>query len=248
MDARGPRASSSTTPWTYRFLRARATRSRAARPRSSRTSSPSECWGCRAHELRPLRRPARDPAHRARVPRRALHAGGGARDSRSRRARLHRRTGTRSSSSAGRARCPRSRRGSGSSSSRSSPRSSATRWRRRRCGAHWAARAAASGARGARRPSRCGTRTATATRERAVAVGRRSTGTKIAVPHADGADVLVVTAEGGRHFAVAGVRRDDRAGARAGPDAAARSRVRFDGAPARSSTGDASAAPGTRSR
>ena len=50
------------------------TRSRAARPRSSRTSSPSASWGCRADELRPDRGPARDQAHRARVPRRALHA------------------------------------------------------------------------------------------------------------------------------------------------------------------------------
>ena len=51
------------------------TRSRAGPPRSSRTSSPSECWGCREHELRSDRGPARDQAHGARFPGRPLHDG-----------------------------------------------------------------------------------------------------------------------------------------------------------------------------
>ena len=62
------RRSSPTTPGpTASCARAR-TRSRAARPRSSRTSSPSASWGCRAEcdELRPHRRPAgRSSAPRA---------------------------------------------------------------------------------------------------------------------------------------------------------------------------------------
>ncbi len=66
--------SSSTTPGPTASCAPARTRSRAGRPRSSRTSSPNASWGCRAHELRPDRGPARDQAHRARLPRRALHA------------------------------------------------------------------------------------------------------------------------------------------------------------------------------
>ena len=73
------------------------------------------------------------------------------------------------------------------------------------------------------------------------------TGVKIAVPNADVADVLVVTAEGGRHFAVPArpTRRSSR------PRALDATRplftVRFDGTPGEELTGRRSAAPGTRS-
>ena len=91
--------SSSTTPGPTASCAPARTRSRAARPRSSRTSSPSECWGCRADELRPDRGPARDQAHRARLARRALPDRARCGDRAGRRAPT--RTGTRSSSSAG---------------------------------------------------------------------------------------------------------------------------------------------------
>ena len=67
----------------------------------------------------------------------------------------------------------------------------------------------------------------------AAADGRRSTGVKIAVPNADVADTLVVTAEGGRHFAVAAATRRSSRPARWTPRARC-SPSRFDGAPARS--------------
>ena len=63
------------------------------------------------------------------------------------------------------------------------------------------------------------------------------TGVKIAVPNADVADTLVVTAEGGRHFAVAAADATIEP-ARALDATRPLFTVRFDGAPARSSTGD----------
>ena len=67
--------------------------------------------------------------------------------------------------------------------------------------------------------------------------GRPLTGVKIAVPHADVADTIVVTAEGGRHFAVAA---SDAAiePARALDPTRPLFTVRFDGAPGEELTGD----------
>ena len=88
MDIAGPHAMTTEDEWTYRFLRARANSIEGARPRSCATSLRSACSACRGcgdggcHELRVHRRPARDQAHRARLPRRALQARDRARDRR----------------------------------------------------------------------------------------------------------------------------------------------------------------------
>ena len=100
--------------------------------------------------------------------------------------------------------------------------------------AHWAAKLLHPRARGARDGGDVGRRDGAPTSSTMPA---SLTGTKIAVPNADVADTLIVTAEGGRHFAVAASRRDDRARARAGPDAAAVHGA-LDGAPGEELAGD----------
>ena len=94
MDLRGPaRRSSSTTPWTYRFLRARANSIEGGTTEILKNIVAERVLGLprMRDELRPHRRPADDQAHRARVPRRALHARGGPAAGARGRARLHRR-------------------------------------------------------------------------------------------------------------------------------------------------------------
>ena len=158
MDVKGPPRSSSTTPGPTASCAPARTRSRAARPRSSRTSSPNASWGCRADELRPDRGPARDPAHRARLPGRALHAREDPRDrarrpagpalGRDRRARLAGRRRARDRRARGRGRGAR-----------------ATRSRRRRWPRTGRPSCCIRSSRAAAR-SRSGTRTATPTRRR----------------------------------------------------------------------------------
>ena len=84
--------------------------------------------------------------------------------------------------------------------------------------------------------SRCGT--PTARRPDASDDGRTLTGAKIAVPNADVADTFVVTAEGGRHFAVAAPRRRRSSRPRALDPTRPLFTVRFDGAPGEELTGD----------
>ena len=203
-----PRRSSSTTRGPTASCARGPTRSRAGRPRSSRTSSPSACSGCRADELRPLRRPAAtSSAPRASsspratrweevrrlaleeergVHRRAVGGDG--------RARLARAAGDLGmvelavlAEELGYALAPtplQSHLGGGAAA------------RRRRGGG-------APGRRPARRrrpvgAGRCGR----PTRPRWRSSDGRLSGVKLAVPDAAAADVLVVTAAGGRHVVV----------------------------------------------
>ena len=203
--ARPARRSSSTTPWTYRFLRARANSIEGGTTEILKNIVAERVLGLpRRDELRPHRRPAgRSSAPRAssspRATRRRRSGGSRSRTS----AASPTRSGTRSPSSAGRScrrRGARRARASASSSWPSSPRSSATRSRRRRCCSTWAAALLLGRRRRARAAGAMAARDGRAWDERRAARVDRSLrrrplhGVKIAVPDADGADVLVVAA------------------------------------------------------
>ena len=206
LELRGGRAVSTTTAGRYRFLRARANSIEGGTTEILKTSSPSACSACRGcDEVRAHRRPAGDPAHRARVPRQPLPGRGG------RCLALEDERGftddqwARSPSSAGRRSwCPRTTAGSGSASS-SSRAAGAARLRARADAAALDGRGRARDLRRRAREQRAewlpglaeGERRGTIAQLLLAAVqggdaGDGLTGTLEAVPDAAGADLLVV--------------------------------------------------------
>ena len=177
------------------------TRSRAARRRSSRTSSPSASWGCRADELRPLRRPA-DIKRTAREFLAARYPLGRGAAARARgRARLHRRAVGRD----GRARLAGARPSLGTVELIVLAEELGYAARAHAAALHLGGAAAARGGGRGRAAFRRAAR-----RGRAVGAGQRApdapalawedgalSGVKVAVPDAAAADLLVVTAPAG---------------------------------------------------